>query len=528
MDAFADNPCTVETLMTRGIFREDALLAGSSGLKRPLSLVSVIEVPDIADWVHSGELLITTAFAFKDNVKLLENLVDTFADKGLAGLAIKPRRFLSDLPVAVFQHADDKGFPIIEVDPHVTYGDLLKQISELILSHSAATKAKFLEGVYKELTKTLVDRTGLDGLGSRLAKILDRPVMIESSGVGRRYFAAATERGSAQSQFSEVLWHRAVPVSDHTVAYALASGGCALRVSVGDGLRNKGSIYVIDFDSMDNDVVIKAVEYAASLAAVEIMRIETVQQVNQHYRTTFLAEWLDGRISDRRRIIDRGRQFGWPLEQDHTLVLVRMQSPDAYRVEQFGDTRGAIVCSKDRDMAIFISESIGESVDDSVSRLLRTVGFADDDILLTHSVGPVPSENMAATYAELAEILEVAEAIGTKGRVTRDSLGIYSLWPMIPDKQKLRDFLWKNLSPIILYDQSHHTQLMGTLEAFLDARGNVATTAKCLFVHYNTVLYRLKKVAELTQLRFIDSEERQLLLLHVAVKLWAISSRPTI
>ena len=522
MEPFTEKPCTVETLITQGIFRENAILAGLAGLNRPLSMVSVIEVPDIADWVHPGELLITTAFAFKDNVHLLETLVESLADQGLAGLAIKPRRFLSDLPTAVLQHADNKSFPIIEIDPHVTYGDLLKQISELILSRNVAVKTKFLDSVYKELTKALVDRNGLEGLGSRLAKILGRSVMIESPGIGRRYFGAVhNDTEGAQSRFSEVIWHRATPVSDHIVAYGLVSGGTVLQARVGDGLRNKGSIYVEDSDPTHSDVVIKAVEYAASLAAVEMMRIETVQQVNQHYRTTFLAEWLEGRIIDRRRIIDRGHQYGWSLEQDHTLVLMRMPSFEGPQVDAPKNLPEVICCPKDRDWVILIPESAGDGID----TILRTAEIAEGAGILTRSIGPVPSENMAATYAELLEMLEVAETIGIKGLVTRDSLGIYALWPLIPDKQKLHDFLWKNLSAVILYDQSHHTQLMGTLEAFLDARGNVAATAKRLFVHYNTVLYRLKKVEELTPMRFIDSEEGQLLL-HVAVKLWAISNRP--
>ncbi len=531
LELFTDNLCTVDTLITGGVFRRGAVLAGSSGLKRPLRMVSVIEVPDIADWVHPGELLITTAFAFKDNVKLLADLVATFADQGLAGLAIKPRRFLSDLSSAILQQADSKGFPIIEVDPHVTYGDLLKQISEMILSNNVASQTQFLEVIYKELTRALVDQNGLEGLGTRLAKILRRPAMIESPGAGRQYFAPqGMNIREVEPLFAQVLWHRSMSVNDHAVVYAMGPRGgtyaCAVQVRVGDGLRNKGSVYVLDSDPTASDVIIKSTEYAASLAAVEMIRIETVQKVNQHYRNTFMAEWLDGRVTDRRQIIDRGRQCGWQLEQDHWLIMVRSPNTEPI-LDDAASVVGpdAIVCPKGRDLIILVPESTGGSASDAVAMMLQKHGINRENVLISDSVGPVPSENMAATYQEMAELLEVGEAIGALGRITRESLGIYALWPLIPDKQKLREFLWKNLSSVILYDQSHHTQLMETLEAFLDARGNVTATAKRLFVHYNTVLYRLKKVDELTPMRFLDSDEGQLLL-HVAVKFWAVSDRP--
>ena len=46
------------------------------------------------------------------------------------------------------------------------------------------------------------------------------------------------------------------------------------------------------------------------------------------------------------------------------------------------------------------------------------------------------------------------------------------------------------------YDTDHHTDFLITLRVYLDANGNVATTAKRLHVHGNTVRYRIVRLAE--------------------------------
>ena len=43
-------------------------------------------------------------------------------------------------------------------------------------------------------------------------------------------------------------------------------------------------------------------------------------------------------------------------------------------------------------------------------------------------------------------------------------------------------------------------QLLPTLEAFFTANGNLSKTAEMLFVHRNTLMYRLNRVEELTSL----------------------------
>jgi DNA-binding PucR family transcriptional regulator len=76
-----------------------------------------------------------------------------------------------------------------------------------------------------------------------------------------------------------------------------------------------------------------------------------------------------------------------------------------------------------------------------------------------------------------------------------------------PDE--LRRFYSETLETVVAYDEQYETDLVATLETFLDANGNVAGTAQRLYTHRHTVRYRLERVRELTGLDVGSSDGRE-------------------
>ena len=68
-------------------------------------------------------------------------------------------------------------------------------------------------------------------------------------------------------------------------------------------------------------------------------------------------------------------------------------------------------------------------------------------------------------------------------------------WPTTPDE--LRRFYAETVEPLVAYDEQYETDLLLTVETFLEADGNVAGTAQRLFTHRHTVRYRLERVRDL-------------------------------
>jgi hypothetical protein len=89
-----------------------------------------------------------------------------------------------------------------------------------------------------------------------------------------------------------------------------------------------------------------------------------------------------------------------------------------------------------------------------------------------------------------------------------DETGAYRLL-LSQDPDELQRFYEETIAPLAAYDDQYETELVATVEAFLDADGNVAATSQRLFTHRHTVRYRLDRVRELTALDVGSSDGRE-------------------
>jgi hypothetical protein len=103
---------------------------------------------------------------------------------------------------------------------------------------------------------------------------------------------------------------------------------------------------------------------------------------------------------------------------------------------------------------------------------------------------------VATAYAEAREALEIAAGIGITGRaVTLDDVLVDHMLRSSPHARRI---LERTLQPLVEYDQTHRSHLIPTLRAYLDSGANLTRSAAALKVHPNTVVYRLRRIAELS------------------------------
>jgi sugar diacid utilization regulator len=122
----------------------------------------------------------------------------------------------------------------------------------------------------------------------------------------------------------------------------------------------------------------------------------------------------------------------------------------------------------------------------------------------------------------------VAEGSAPEGVLLAfEQTGAYRLLlsAMTDNPDELQRFFAETVEPLVAYDEQYETELLGTLETFLEADGNVAGTAQRLFTHRHTIYYRLERVRELTGLDVSSSDGREKLSLGLkAMRVLGISS----
>jgi sugar diacid utilization regulator len=121
----------------------------------------------------------------------------------------------------------------------------------------------------------------------------------------------------------------------------------------------------------------------------------------------------------------------------------------------------------------------------------------------------------------------VAEGEAQEGVLAFEQTGAYRLLlgSMTENPAELQRFYSETVEPLVAYDEQYETELLQTLERFLEADGNVAGTAQRLFTHRHTVYYRLERVRELTGLDVSSSDGREKLSLGLkAMRVLGLSS----
>ncbi|MBR1862220.1 MAG: PucR family transcriptional regulator ligand-binding domain-containing protein [Lachnospiraceae bacterium] len=95
-----------------------------------------------------------------------------------------------------------------------------------------------------------------------------------------------------------------------------------------------------------------------------------------------------------------------------------------------------------------------------------------------------------------------------KPLVMFDELGLERLVYSLPDELLIKEMGENLLKPVIEYDKKHDSGLVETLKLYLEYNGSVNKMSAEMFIHKNTILYRMKKIKELTDFDPEDGKQR--------------------
>ena len=118
------------------------------------------------------------------------------------------------------------------------------------------------------------------------------------------------------------------------------------------------------------------------------------------------------------------------------------------------------------------------------------------------------------------QAMELGKRLHLDTVVEYESLGLYQLLAQLEDLPAIQRFCEEIVGPLVRYDERHRSNLLDTINAYFEHHGNVSQTAEDLFIHRNTLVYRLERIQELTG-QDLDSADMRLSM-HLALKLWQL------
>ncbi|MFC6334320.1 PucR family transcriptional regulator [Paenibacillus septentrionalis] len=526
---------TVSSLFEVPGLKDAVLLGGSSGLHNAITRVNVMEVPDVVEWVRAGELLMTTGYPFKDRPEKLALLVEQLAAKGIAALGLKPKRFFDEVPPEVIEAANRFGLPLIELPPSATFSDLVREIMERVL----VTEAKdlmILQSRVQRLSQLLLHGDGLVSFLKHLYVMINNPVVLIDRD-RNLIIPAELEQWRRSIQDNEwIKWYGTERLDSNVIAVGNETFH-AHCVTVPGDTEHAYRLLVIEQYNQYRTVDALTINWASRLLGFEISNMQVRKSIEAKYLEQFVQDWLSGRMVSSMDLQLRAEACGWPIVQPSTYLVGCISFWDEHpsvkelqimvknlrwNNEQNGEVQliwtlleGELVCLVSHNGKRWTEEQYKQLADKIRGELAAVFGEHKATLCMSRVVQQ--ATDVAAAYREARRVMEIRKVYRTQEEVLHYSqLGVYLLLYRMQGTEELEEFKQLYLYPLLAMERKQQGALLTTLSTYFACNCNAKETAERLYVHYNTVNYRLERIRNELQLRLDDPETK--LLLQLAIK----------
>lgn len=170
---------TVKEVLKMEQFKEATVIAGFNGLSRTVETITISELSDAADWLYGGEIVCTSGFIIKD-LSTADSLswIEGLAKKKASALLIKTSRFIGELPDVIIEFANKNDFPIINIPRDLTWPYLIEAVTELVSDKNIRELQKS-QLVQDKLMKIVLNGGDVRAIAKELADLLKNPILVE-------------------------------------------------------------------------------------------------------------------------------------------------------------------------------------------------------------------------------------------------------------------------------------------------------------------------------------------------------------
>jgi hypothetical protein len=362
-------------------------------------------------------------------------------------------------------------------------------------------------------------------IANAVSVLIDAPVTIED--VSFRVLAFSRHQEDTDPAREATVLGQAVPeqyrrmLEEQDVLRRLQATGAPIRVDLGSGLvprlavsiRSGGEVLGYMWAAVRGDIGVQresALAEAAQVVAMAMLRKRTESNAGRKLRADLLISMISGgpdageassRLGLSRRPV---RIIGVQLDGDEATrsVAAGPRCADALALHLSSVHPSSAAALLGGTVYGVLPALTGEDGDDGVRRVVEVFMRRMDGMPMKIGIGRcgTTTDEITRSRRDVDRTLRVL-ASGADSRVVASSdetlLGAMLL--------HLRDFLRvEEITPlrggihgIHQYDRAHQTDLLSTLQVYLEALGDIGVAAKALHIHPNSLRYRLRRLCEI-------------------------------
>lgn len=158
------------------------------------------------------------------------------------------------------------------------------------------------------------------------------------------------------------------------------------------------------------------------------------------------------------------------------------------------------------------SQSEDRAFDDFISFFISEMAnrFSISDVKGSSGTSYNDFDKVEASYQEALKVLKMKARFPEEleGVFHFRQLGVFRYMDLIQKDQSTKRYEHPAIAKLEAYDSLHKSNLLKTLEVFIQQDSNMNDAAKKLFVHTNTLHYRMKRISEIGGIRLTNVSEK--------------------
>lgn len=562
---------TVQQFLDLPPFEELKIVSGFKGLDNIISSVNIMDNPDALDWFSVGELLLTSGYFFKDSTELQDHIMRQLKTLNCPALCMKPQRYLGDIPANMIALSNELDLPIIELPYGLSFSKIMSRVMEELAGKYDRLNQESVD-IHTVFFKLSLHGGGLSDLSTTMMKLLDSSVVLLDHRWNVLHWVDAPQQEhpfetvmhprKQEPIFSERFLENLPPEFEKfqkPIVRVLPIKGQEFHCTILPVyFQNKHYGYVVLWEPEGKltESTYIALEQGAMAFALERIRNDELNRTKNRLRRDFLDELLTGQITSKEALTNLADLHGVNLSLHYTAIVLRMSFPEyeqlpnlieknraenekVKQVLHFLDhylytkKEAALLFSRQKHLVLLLgtppqgSGSPVPSLKENAQQKMAAIEKKFPEVQLRGGIGrTVPHiVNISESFHQAQETLRMLGSGNGHSSIHHfeDFIVQHFLMNNIP-KEEMEKYFEQTLGALHRYDKRHNSNLFETLEGLVENKFNLAETSRSLFIHRNTLLYRMEKIKELLQTDFRDAEE--LLKFHLALKIFRMLYLP--
>ncbi|MFB8457587.1 PucR family transcriptional regulator [Enterococcus faecalis] len=526
-------------------FSDLQLLSSHSNLTQPLESVEITETPDVADFIPKNVMILTTAMIYKDDQEKLKPFIDSLKQAECTALGIKVGRFLDEISPEIVAYASAVDLPLIKIPSTQPLGGLLHEIVGY-LRDSKTEQMSVAFDIQKRFSTLLMQDVDATRFIAEFAKILNAPIILLSPWqqviAHSNYFYGNQKSAEffieqlSKDHFQQLAQEKKIFRLQDERQENIQVAGFPIRVN--DYFPYY--LFVLSPEQIPYPISEFAIDQAILVLTFMLFKNQKIAESFEHLKTDFLDRLLDTHqeaLSKHQNWLELWKNYRlinsdyyqvaivYGLTKPENETHIRYQQAEGQLIFQWlkeqlpeilpdvalfklkNQNKSILIFQSKKNDHLMILQNLAERLQQALPITIRfALGNAYENL-----------EDLPNSYIEASSTLEASLHAQKPATVQLfHPKGLAGLFEKI-GTEDVEYFCQQQLKELAYPTEPTLQELRKTLKVFLDFNCEITKTANALYLHRNTIKYRMNQCEKLLGTSIQEPETS--LLLRVALEL---------